>query len=554
MNFYLQSSLYLNGTKVGLVKMDFCDKRITGIISVLHVLVLGFLCAQGSVHVARVHGKPCLQHLQDSYHPNPAFLSVIFSPTRRSNYRFYSPQPKFIWFCANANEGKKTSNVKNWFKTLIRRRSKNAVQEFPSWNREALEMQIQAEEGKMQEIFTAQEAETVQRPIAGWGLFSIRVFRNQRDIIRAAWNKAVQGSPNQLKAIKNPSNKFPAVQRLDPSRLEVAKPRTVSLDSARSLSLDSDRGTSTSAPEKRGLQITSQTDADKGWQSPALHNVDVTAGPTASQGAVGDSLRQMHHFQNLRTSLIASTTGTAADTNVASNLSAHDKPQSSVAGKRKEDVWRNATGQRWSSGVGGTGADRSGVTGGDWCGFWRVVGRQGVAVRGGAERAAEAVGTQQQGDVLDVVEQRDGADGWAWLRLREVWEWRVGPQTWARAAEAWVPLPPPPPPGQSAGAEQLALRGEGGAAPESSEAERLRIGAGEESRRGGQAAEAEQLVRGGASGAAEAEQLPAREVVRVAHWEPALVGVRGRGLWKVAAGGVRLADRPDASAKEVRSE
>jgi hypothetical protein len=430
------------------MKMELCLKQISvspGIVSILHILMLGLMFAEGE---DLAYGTFCLQYSKDGYHTNAAFLSVMISPSRRSKYRVYSLQPKKLWLCANANEGKKHSHAKNWFKSLIRRRPNDAVQEFPSWNREALELQIQEEEAKMKKKFAAQEAETVQRPIAVWSLFSFRAFRNPKDIIRAAWNRAVKGSPNHLKANEKISPKFVAVPRVDSFGLKLA---TVTLE----------QGTRSSAREKRdlrGLQLTPHSSATERWHSPALHNVDGTAGPKAAPGAAGDTWRQ-----SLRRPFTVPATDTAAATHNAFNLSAYDKAQSTVDsaadGKKKHDDTRST-----ASGVGGTShqrADGTDVSGAAGRVLWRVVGREGAVVRAGASNVSEVVGTLQQGDVLDVVEQRDDPNEGAWLRLREVWEWHVGPQTWARAAEGWVRVRTPCAAGQAAMVEGLALRGEG---------------------------------------------------------------------------------------------
>jgi hypothetical protein len=120
-------------------------------------------------------------------------------------------------------------------------------------------------------------------------------------------------------------------------------------------------------------------------------------------------------------------------------------------------------------------------------GLWRVVRPGGVVVRAGPGDGENVVCEARCGDVLEVVSGYDGHGSAAWLRLREVWTWKAQERLWCRAAAAWV------------------------------------------------------RCYGGNESAA---------IERIRRWEAAQVGRRGRGLWKVAPGGVDVLDGP--SGKPVR--
>jgi hypothetical protein len=353
----------------------------------------------------------------------------------------------------------------------------------------------------------------------GWGLFNLRVFRNQKDTIRSAWNRAVKGSP---KAIENISRKPPAFRREDPDLKKIDTPQRISLK---------DKSSSSSAPVNRGSDLVrmEQIDATERLESPMLHQVDGTVDLMESpslQGNGGDELRQIKDFQSLRgPSIVIS--GTAGATHKSIHLSSYVEPQSTVEsavdGKSKYSTTKDAAFQEWRSGVRRKGEKGAGDAEGyaaAGCSLWRVVGREGVAIRAGANNSSDVLATLHEGDVLEVLEHRDDTDGWAWLRLREVWEWQVGPQTWERAGEGWVGMRTQCT-GGNAESGQDCVAGDGLQSAHASA-----LGA---SSHGGQSAWVEQL----------------------SHWEPGLVGLRGRGLWKVAAGGVVLMDRPDPAAKEV---
>ena len=120
--------------------------------------------------------------------------------------------------------------------------------------------------------------------------------------------------------------------------------------------------------------------------------------------------------------------------------------------------------------------------------LWRVVRPGGVDVRAGPKDTESLVCTANCGDVLQVVSRQDASDGAVWLRLLEAWQWQRHERMWRRAARAWVKM----------------------------------------------------------------DDGNASQVEPMGQWGPAQVGKRGRGLWKVAAGGVQIAEEPEPGAKAVR--
>ena len=406
---------------------------------------------------------------------------------------------------------KQHSKQPKWIEKLLPRQENLRISP-PYLDRESLELEIQNEESRLEKL-VAERVEQ-EKKIPKWKKI---LFRNPKDAVRSAWNQAFH---TQYAFYDLKTDLIARDPVLVPNNHSIGSPANVDL-------LDQDRLVEIGAGEIRAMKAVPQTDPlnipflgdqHTDEENPQSKSSTVSSeqgdrGATPSkrkwnvQPELQNSMLSPDATESVRTSgLLSSDSGpdrkpSASDAETpptargwpktgddSGGAVRHRENATSDSTSRKSDTNDQVTWRQPAPG-GADGGARRIRSGQQAEGLWRVVDRGGLVVRAAAWDAGDVIGAAKYGDVLDVVGRSDAADGGEWLRLREAWEWRRDAQAWRRAREAWV------------------------------------------------------RARGGNESAA---------AIRMETCEAAEVGRRGRGLWKVGPGGVRVMDRPDAGGREVR--
>jgi hypothetical protein len=368
-------------------------------------------------------------------------------------------------------EGKHSKVFRTWIRNIFERKSKR--QELPlSYDKESLEIDIQMEESRLDQLLADRAGQNATTP-----KWRQHLFRNPKQVVRAAWNQAVHTQsirrdigPDSTAAPKSKfsgENPFP-VARDHADRLESLK-----LDAGEIAAMDSPNVADLKPSSDGDRTVNHTRELDKSEQVSirisSLSNQQISA-KALSPLQPKDTIAQDSVSPIRAIPYLLAQTQEFATTMLSSQQANHDVRFASTQPVTSVTAESNSPGVQE---------------------LWLVIKSEGLAVRSAPNEMGDVIDMANYGDLLDVAGVCDLAEGGVWLRLREAWQWRRDVRAWRRVAEAWV-----------------------------------KKGGGNES-----------------SGVNRAEAL-----------EAAQIGRRGRGLWKVCPGGVRVMDQPDPGAREVRPQ